>query len=243
MVTRLPNDNIYNMRKIKFIEEEFYHIFNKGVDKRIIFQDHDDINRFFQSMKEFNVLEPIGSIYENSFNKKLGNPVTKSKQKLVNFICYCLNPNHYHFILEPLVENGIEKFMQRIGTGFTRYFNNKYKRSGVLFQGPFKAVHINTNEQLLHTSIYINLNYKVHQLGNGVTKLVKSSWGEYTNEKYGDINNLICKKDIILKQFKNNTDYKKFAESSLKDILIRRKTSEEDKKDLFFTNLVTGLPS
>jgi len=85
------------MRKIKFIEEEFYHIFNKGVDKRIIFQDHDDINRFFQSMKEFNVLEPIGSIYENSFNKKLGNPVTKSKQKLVNFICYCLNPNHGTF--------------------------------------------------------------------------------------------------------------------------------------------------
>lgn len=66
------------MRKIKFVKKEFYHILNRGVDKRIIFPEQDDINRFFQSMKEFNVIEPIGSIYENSFNKnKLGNLVSK----------------------------------------------------------------------------------------------------------------------------------------------------------------------
>lgn len=216
------------MRKTKFVEGEFYHIFNRGVDKRIIFQDNDDINRFFQSMKEFNVLDPIGSIYENSFNnKKLGNRVTKSKKKLVNFICYCLNPNHYHFILEPLVENGIEKFMQKLGTGFTRYFNEKYKRNGVLFQGPFKAVHINTDTQLLHTSVYVNLNDKVHQLGNSVTKLGKSSWREYINNDY---KNSFCEKDIILGQFKNKADYKKFAEESLESILEKR---DIDEKELF----------
>lgn len=219
------------MRKTKFVEGEFYHIFNRGVDKRIIFQDQDDINRFFQSMKEFNTLDPIGSIYENSFNKnRLGNPVTKSKQKLVNFICYCLNLNHYHFILEPLVENGIEKFMQKLGTGFTRYFNEKYKRNGVLFQGPFKAVHINSNEQLLHTSAYVNLNDKVHQLSNGVTKLGKSSWREYFDK---NIKDAFCTKDIILEQFKNKVDYKKFAEEALESILEKRNMDEEDGKELF----------
>lgn len=221
------------MRKIKFVEGEFYHIFNRGVDKRIIFQDQNDSDRFFQSMKEFNVEEPIGSIYRNSFNRKnikLSNPATKSKQRLVNFICYCLNPNHYHFILEPLVENGIEKFMQKLGTGFTRYFNEKYKRNGVLFQGPFKAVHINTDAQLLHTSAYVNLNDKVHKLSSGVTKFIRSSWKEYVGE---NIKDLFCKKDIVLGQFKDKMDYKKFAEESLEGILERRSIDEKDEEDLF----------
>ncbi|MBL7045202.1 MAG: transposase [Parcubacteria group bacterium] len=220
------------MRKVKFVEGEFYHIFNRGVDKRIIFQDQDDLKRFFQSMKEFNVEEPIGSIYENSFNKsknQLENLVSKQEQKLVNFICYCLNPNHYHFILEPLVENGVEKFMQRIG-GYSRYFNLKYKRNGALFQGRFKAVHISSNEQLLHTSVYVNLNDNIHALGSRVPKL--SSWNEYTR----NINSIFCKKDIILDQFDNKEEYKKFAEESLKDILSRRNESNDENiesKELF----------
>ncbi|MFQ5661881.1 MAG: transposase [Candidatus Paceibacteria bacterium] len=221
------------MRKVKFVEGEFYHIFNRGVDKKTIFPKQNDLNRFFQSMEEFNVLDPIGSIYENSFNKKnkkLGNPATKSKQRLVNFICYCLNPNHYHFILEPLVENGIEKFIQKLGTGFTRHFNEKYKRNGVLFQGPFKAVHISSNEQLLHTSVYVNLNDKVHQLGGGVTKFWKSSWREYVDE---NIKNSFCTKDIVLKQFKNKIDYKKFAKELLGSILEKRDIDEKDEKELF----------
>lgn len=117
--------------------------------------------------------------------------------------------------------------MQKLGTGFTRYFNEKYKRNGVLFQGPFKAVHINTDTQLLHTSVYVNLNDKVHQLGNSVTKLGKSSWREYINNDY---KNSFCEKDIILGQFKNKADYKKFAEESLESILEKR---DIDEKELF----------
>ena len=125
------------MRNISFVNGEFYHIYNRGTDKRNIFSDRDDINRFFQSMKEFNVIEPIGSIYENSFkSQQLGSRASKLElnKKLVNFICYCLNPNHYHFILEQITEKGIEKLLHRIGTGYTKYFNNKNERSGSLFQ-------------------------------------------------------------------------------------------------------------
>lgn len=223
------------MRNIEFTDDEYYHIFNRGVDKRKIFSDKYDLQRFFQSMKEFNTIEPIGSIYENSFNKSDKNQLGASgaKLKLVEFVCYCLNPNHYHFILRQKKEKGIEKFMQKLGAGYTSYFNIKNKRTGVLFQGSFKAVHIDSNEQLLYVSSYVNLNFKVHQLGARSAKLMKSSWGEYMKENSENF----CKKDIILDQFKNTNEYKKYAFESLELILENKKNrkeedevNEEDKK-------------
>lgn len=199
-------------RKIEFANNEYYHIFNRGVDKRDLFLDTDDFARFFQSMAEFNTLSPIGSILENSFRP----PERRApkQERLVNFICYCLNPNHYHFVLEQVADNGIKKFMHKIG-GYSKYFNRKYKRSGALFQGKFRAVHINSNEQLLHTSVYVNLNDKVHRLG---CKAPKSSWGEYI----GGHNSKFCEKGIILGQFNNEFEYKGFAEDSLREIRERR---------------------
>ena len=142
-------------RKVNLVQGEHYHVYNRGVDKRKIFSDKSDLIRFFQSMREFNTENPIGSLYENQFvKKKLGD----SSSKLVQFVAYCLNPNHYHFILTPLVDKGIEKFMQRLGTGYTMYFNEKDKRSGSLFQGKFKSKHIHSNEYLLRVSAYVNLN-------------------------------------------------------------------------------------
>ena len=99
-------------------------------------------------------------------------------------------------------------------------FNNKYKRSGSLFQGVFKDVHIDSNTYLLHVSAYVNLNDRVHKLGGEAAKLVKSmsSWEEYTNKKIKGI----CKKDIILGQFGSVSEYKKFALSSLELIKERK---------------------
>ena len=173
-------------RKIPFVTGEHYHIYNRGVDKRDIFGDQEDLDRFFKSINEFNTLDPIGSIYESSFGGS-----TAKYSKLVELICYCLNPNHYHFILQQVTDGGISEFMKRLG-GYTWYFNNKYKRSGSLFQGRFKSVHIDSNEQLLHTSVYVNLNDKVHSRGGstaiGVTtaELVRSSWQEYIGNHTGE---------------------------------------------------------
>lgn len=209
----------YRMRKIKFTNGEFYHIFNRGVDKRQVFMDDDDLCRFFQSMDEFNTIDPIGSIFENSF-RKVENSIFERGEKLVNFICYCLNPNHYHFILEQLVEKGVEKFMHRLGSGYTTYFNQKNKRSGSLFQGKYKAVHIDSNEYLLHVSAYVNLNNKVHKLGDSVPKS-KSSWSEYLKSR-GNAKDDFCSKEIVLNQFGSIGEYKSFAEDSLKDIQERK---------------------
>jgi len=206
-------------RKEAFTNGEFFHVYNRGVDKRIIFTDEHDIRRFFQSMVEFNAADPIGSLYENAFNK-LGGETPKSRKRLVNIIAYCLNPNHFHIILEQLTDGGISEFMKRLGGGFTNYFNNRYKRSGALFQGVFKDVHIDTNEYLLHVSAYVNLNDRVHKLGGETPKLVESmsSWGEYTNENIKGM----CEKKIILEQFRNRDEYKELALSSLESIIKRK---------------------
>ncbi len=220
------------MRKTQFAEGEYYHVYNRGVDKRSIFNDQEDVERFLQCMEEFNVTEPIGSLYENSFRRdQLGGRASKliadeEDALLVEFIAYCLNPNHYHFVLKQIAERGIEKIMHKMGTGHTMFFNNKYERSGSLFQGRFKAIHIDSNEYLLHVSAYVNLNDRAHQLGGETPKLVRSrsSWGEYTDAK----TNGICEKEIVLGQFRNRDEYKEFALSSLESIIQRK----EELKDL-----------
>lgn len=119
--------------------------------------------------------------------------------------------------------------MKRLGGGYTWYFNNRYQRSGYLFQGIFKAKHINSNNYLLRLSAYVNLNDRVHKLGGATAKLSKSSRDEYMNKH---LNNF-CEKKIILDQFKNEREYKEFAESSLVDILESKRRDTELNNLLF----------
>lgn len=206
------------MRKVILVEDEHYHVFNRGVEKRDIFLDQRDILRFLESIKEFNTEAPIGSIFEQRLQKnKFGSRTPKSQ--LVDVVCYCLNPNHFHLVLKQNSARGIQKFMQKLGTGYANYFNEKYKRSGSLFQGKYKAVHIASNEQLLHVSVYVNLN---NQFGSRTPKLSTSSWNEYVVDKKGGF----CSKEIILGQFKSPDSYRIFAESTLPVILEKKKDEQ-----------------
>ena len=213
------------MRTTEFEIGEYYHIYNRGTDKRVIFKDKWDLDRFFQSMDEFNNINPIGSIWEKYHQKEdFSNPVTK----LVDFVCYSLNPNHYHLILSPLVEDGVERFIHKLGSGYTRYFNEKYNRTGVLFQGKYKSILIKTDDYLMYLSAYINLNNRIHFQSknsrhpmstiNNKKLFYTSSWEEYIGEK----NTNFCNKEIILDRYKNIKDYKEFAESVADGIIERR---------------------
>jgi putative transposase len=165
-------------------------------------------------MVVFNSVKPVGSLFEQSF--------LKEKQKpLVKFIAYNLLPNHFHFILEQVVEGGISEFMKRLLGGYTWYFNKKNKRSGSLFQGTFKSKLIDSNEYLLHISVYVNLNDKI-PLGGETAKLGKSSWNEYVNQDKV-IEKICLGKYVILEQFDSVEDYKEFANSSLEDIRENKK--------------------
>lgn len=203
------------MRDVPFVEGEYYHLYNRGVDKRIFFEDRTDLARFLKSIDEFNCVNPVGSLFLNSFNKN-----RKKRGKLIEIICYCLNPNHFHFVVRQTEKNGISEFMKRLSGGYTQYFNARHKRSGVLFQGRFRSSHIDSNEYLLHVSAYVNLNNRF----KGVPHLIsQSSWEEYLgDDKFG-----ICNPEIVLGQFRSVGEYKKFALSSLRDIL-RRKEMEKN---------------
>ena len=208
------------MRNVVFENGEYYHVYNRGIDKRDVFVDKYDFLRFLKSMKEFNTTLPIGSLHENHF-KDLGVQLpSENGERLVEFVAYCLNPNHYHFILKQLVDSGISKFMQKIGTGYTNYFNEKNKRSGALFQGRFKAVLIDSNEYLLYLSAYVNKNNHIHHLGvelpSESREWMYSSELDYLGKRNGNM----CKKEIILDQFNNTYEYEKFmnkVESYSKD--------------------------
>jgi REP element-mobilizing transposase RayT len=210
------------MRKTKFANNEYYHIYNRGVDKRDIFMDKGDLKRFIlfitealvEKAKEAKPLARIPNLFFGNF---------------VELICYCLNPNHYHFILKQLKENGISRFMQSLGTSYTMFFNSKYNRSGSLFQGTFKSIHINTNEYLLWLSGYVNGNDRIHQKSQkrGLTSLKEvkplecSSYPDYLGLRNGTLCNQKEMK-IILDQFPNIKEYEKFVEMVIKESKKRK---------------------
>lgn len=202
------------MRKISFEKGEFYHIFNRGTDKRDIFMDGFDYVRFLRSLKEFNQIEPVVSLYIKDQLKKAGklNVVVGPLQdeKLVEIVAFNLLPNHFHLILKQLKRGGISEFMKRVNGGYTRYFNHRHKRSGVLFQGKFKATHIDSNKKLMYLSAYVNGNHKVHGIKNGGKF---SSLKEYSGGK-----KLLCNPKIVLRQLDSTKEYLRYMENTVKEI-------------------------
>lgn len=201
------------MRKTQLVENEHYHIYNRGVDKRDVFLDDFDYIRFLQSIQEFNSADPVGSLYEKHLREKKNESLASTKTKppkLVEIVCYCLNPNHYHFILRQVAEKGIEKFMHKLGTGYTKYFNQKCKRSGALFQGRFKSSHI-APDNFLYLSAYINCNAEVH----GIAKAESYQWSSFP-DYIGKRNGKLCSKEIILDQFRSQKDFHDFAKENAK---------------------------
>jgi putative transposase len=213
------------MRKIQFANGEYYHAYNRGVDKRKIFQDTGDYERFLISMEFLNDENDGLMLTWRDFKrthpraKLLDFPLDKQRRRrLVEFVVYCLNPNHYHLMLRQLVDRGVERFMHKLGTSYTNYFNTKNERSGSLFQGSFKAVHIKSSAKLLYLSAYINENHAIHGYKNRAWKY--SSLQDYL----GKIKSGFCDKDVIMGNF--NDDSKEYAE-----FLKENSSYAKDKKE------------
>jgi len=129
------------------------------------------------------------------------------KDKIVEIVCYCLMPNHFHFLLKQIKDGGISEFISKLSNSFTRYFNTKNERIGPLLQGEFKSVYVESNEQLLHLSRYIHLNPLVGYVTKDLETYRWSSYLEYLGMTNADI----CFKEIILDQFKSVNDYRQFV--------------------------------
>ena len=208
-------DNFMAIRKITFVEDQYYHVFNRGVDKRSIFKDTKDIQYFLNRLADLNI-DDSGTKFTTQRFKRKGEKIHfLDQQKLVSIVAYCLLPNHYHLILKQESENGISKFMQKLGTSHTMYFNAKYKRSGSLFQGKFKANMIDGDFGLPVLSVYVNLNYIHHKI-NPKTSLVKSSIFEYLGSESDEY---ICNKNelnAIVGEIGSRNDYQIFAKQTSK---------------------------
>lgn len=155
-----------SLRKVAFVPGEYYHVYNRGNSKQKIFLDRKDYQRFIDllyavnSSEKFNFSDSIKGISVYELEK---NP------RLVAIGAYCLMPNHFHILITPLSEEGMTKFMQKLSTAYVMYFNGKYQRAGALFEGKFKAEHVDNDVRLKYLFSYIHLN---------PIKLIQKDWKE-----------------------------------------------------------------
>lgn len=145
-------------RKVKFIPKEYYHLYSRGVEKRKIFIDKKDYERF---MALLYIMNQSDKFHFNNFlkNKELKEVFDEKKDNsLVLILSYTLMPNHFHILVYEKEKDGISKFMSRLLTAYSMYFNKKYQRSGPLFTHPFRSQHISDESQYLWIFSYIHLN-------------------------------------------------------------------------------------
>lgn len=162
-------------RRTTFSPGEYYHIYNRGVEKRKIFSNHSDYERFVALLYIMN--QPNNFVFRDFLRtKNLADIFDESQDSpIVSIVAYCLMPNHFHLILQEHEEGGITKFMSKVLTSYSMYFNLKYERSGSLFMHPFRSKHIDNESYYLYIHSYIHLN---------PISLIQSDWKEVGIKNY-----------------------------------------------------------
>ena len=162
-------------RSIKFAPKEYYHLYNRGTEKRQIFSSDADRERFLTLLYLSNDSAPvrIDNLMQQAHQqgRTLLEVALASErgELLVDLCAYCLMPNHFHLLVRERSNDGISRFMQKLTTGYTMYFNTRRERTGSLFHGKFKAEHAKDNRYLKYLISYIHLN---------PVKLIESKWKE-----------------------------------------------------------------
>lgn len=180
-------------RTFTFSSNEIYHCYNRGVDKRTIFEDQQDYIYFLKLLRNFNTSKVYGNLRLSLNKEPISPPVT--------ILTYCLLPNHFHIVVRNNDdEGGLSKYIQRVVGGYTMYFNQKYKRSGALFQGTFKAKHIETDLYLRHILAYVKYNFLVHNIEdktlyrsslNTKDELVRGLTSDFSDERMLEVVEII----------------------------------------------------
>lgn len=156
-------------RLTPFVKEEFYHIYNRGNSKQVIFHDKEDMQHFQDLLLISNTPERFDMRVINR-RKNISASSSLKDFPLVAIGSYCVMPNHFHILITQLYEEGgISKFMQKLTTAYSMYYNKKYTHSGGLFESKFKSKHINSDRYLKYIFAYINLN---------PVKLIDPTWKE-----------------------------------------------------------------
>ncbi|PIP69188.1 hypothetical protein CO033_02575 [Candidatus Nomurabacteria bacterium CG_4_9_14_0_2_um_filter_32_10] len=163
-----------SIRETDFIKGEYYHLYNRGNSKQNIFLDNKDRERFLKLLYLCNSKERI-DFNNDIVKRKIDAWDFEKGESIVNIGAWVLMPNHFHLYITPKTEallpsgNAITDFMHRVLTAYSKYFNTKYKRTGSLFEGKFKSVHISEDIQAKYLFSYIHLN---------PLKLIDSKWNK-----------------------------------------------------------------
>ncbi len=204
------------LRSVPLVSGQYYHIFNQGIDRRVTFKNAREFTRGLLALWYYRCVPPP---------MKLSNYLTlpreereavahtlNTKDALVEVLCYCLMNNHFHLLIRQKVDGGISKYLGQIQNSYTRYFNIRSTRKGSLFLERFKAVRIETDEQLLHVSRYIHLNPYTGYVVKTLTDLQRYPWSsfpEYLN--HATTISPFCQTLMILDHFKSRALYRKFV--------------------------------
>lgn len=199
-------------RKVVLANGEYYHIFNRGIACQPVFLNKRDYERFLLTFDYYRFSNP--SVRLSRFlqfpleeRTKVLQDIRGKGNKIVETLCFSLLPNHYHLLIKQVEDKGISIYLNKLTNSYTRYFNVKRKRVGDLFQGVFKAVHIETEEQLIHLSRYIHLNPLVSFVVSD-KEFFSYPWSSLFDYLKGS--SLLVDISTILSFFKSSEAYKKF---------------------------------
>lgn len=202
-----------NSRK-QYKANSYYHIYNRGVDKRLIYKDKQDYSVFLNYLKEH--ISPLPktdlkrTIAINDKDYQIKDYQCQNYHQSAFLNAYCLMPNHYHLLVKQKQAHIIQLFMKSLASRYTTYFNKRHRRTGGLFESRYKAVLIDSDEQLIHLSRYIHLNPHPKPLNSQ-----PSSYPDYLNLKHTP---WLHTKDVK-KHFNSILDYKKFVQTPDKSAL------------------------
>lgn len=195
---------------------EVYHLYNRGVDKRVIFPNDSCFARFMSILKHYLKYDyPYSLVLQRARKysdiKRLALNLERYRWEhpLVEVLSLCLMPNHFHLQVRQLVEDGVSVFMHRLGTSYTNYFNTRNERTGRLFEGPFKSVYVESEGQFLCLNRYIHVNPVASGLANfkNLNRWPWSSLPNYLKESESSI----CRPAEILSYFRDVKDYLNFV--------------------------------
>lgn len=201
-------------RKFPLVTDSFYHVFNRGVARGITFTSDFEYRRAISTLSYYCHLEKpysLSRLYR--FDPERQNEILASiylVDKSVDVLCYCLMPNHFHLLIRQKVDGGISKYLSDFQNSYTRFFNTVHKRDGPLFLSHFKAVEIETEEQLLHVSRYIHLNPYVGLVVQSLDNLRGYPWSSLQEYTSGVKNNFV-NTEIVQSLFRSKDSYIKFV--------------------------------
>lgn len=202
-------------RKTPLLPGQIYHVFNRSIARQPIFLNRKNYQRALDVLVFYSYFNP--PIRFSHYNRLPANQksdfidnLRKTGVKQIELLAFCLMPNHIHFLIKEIKEKGISTFMSNLQNSYAKYFNIKTERSGSLFQTMFKAVRIESDEQLIHVARYIHLNPVTAYLLKDVNQLKNYPWSSFMD--YLGIRNLdILNKDIVLGYFSSTEQFIKFT--------------------------------